>query len=103
MKKSLYILSVIFLFLAYVPLTTAGETKKEKIELTAEEQVRLDEINSRIDQIKAMDFADMGKTERSDIKSELKEMRAEAKALGNGVYISVGAIVIILLILILLT
>lgn len=103
MKKSGYILSVLFLFLGYVPLATAGETEKEKIELTAEQQERLDEINSRVDQIKAMDFADMTKTERSDIKSELKEMRVEAKALGNGVYISVGAIVIILLILILLT
>jgi hypothetical protein len=50
-----------------------------------------------------MDFADMSKAERNEVKSELKEMRAEAKALGNGVYISVGAIIIILLILILLT
>ncbi|GAB2621053.1 hypothetical protein [Belliella aquatica] len=103
MKKIAYLLSVMFLFLAYAPVATAGETKKEKTELTAEEQVRLDEINNRVEEIKAMDFADMSKAERNEVKSELKEMRAEAKALGNGVYISVGAIIIILLILILLT
>lgn len=103
MKKIAYLLSFMFLFLAYAPVATAGETKKEKPELTAEQQVRLDEINNRVEEIKAMDFADMSKAERNEVKSELKEMRAEAKSLGNGVYISVGAIIIILLIIILLT
>ncbi|AFL84051.1 hypothetical protein Belba_1432 [Belliella baltica DSM 15883] len=103
MKKIAYFLSIMFLFLAYAPIATASDTNKEKSELTVEEQERLDEINNRVEEIKAMDFADMSKAERKEVRNELKEMREEAKALGNGVYLSVGAIIIILLILILLT
>ena len=103
MKKIAYFLSVMFLFTAFAPAAMAKDVKKEKSELTAEEQLRLEEINNRVEEIKALDFADMTKAERKEVKSELKEMRAEAKAMGNGVYLSVGAIIIILLILILLT
>ncbi|SNS59151.1 hypothetical protein SAMN06295967_11378 [Belliella buryatensis] len=103
MKKIAYFLSVMFLFTAFAPAAMAKDVKKEKSELTAEEQLRLEEINNRVEEIKALDFADMTKAERREVKSELKEMRAEAKAMGNGVYLSVGAIIIILLILILLT
>ncbi len=103
MKKIAYFLSVMFLFTAFAPTAMAKDVKKENSELTAEEQLRLEEINNRVEEIKSMGFADMSKAERKEVKSELKEMRAEAKAMGNGVYLSVGAIIIILLILILVT
>lgn len=57
----------------------------------------------RVDEIKAMDFSTMEKAEKKAVRSELKEIKKEAKDLGGGVYLSVGAIIIILLILILLT
>ncbi|MCH7411078.1 hypothetical protein MM239_16855 [Belliella sp. DSM 111904] len=103
MKKITYFLSVMFLFTAFAPAAMAKDSKKDQPELTAEEQLRLEEINTRVDEIKAMDFADMSKAERKEVREELKEMKKEAKELGGGVYLSVGAIIIILLILILVT
>ncbi|MFN3801004.1 hypothetical protein [Belliella pelovolcani] len=103
MKKIAYFLSVMFLFTAFAPAAMAKDAKKENPELTAEEQLRLEEINNRVEEIKAMDFADMSKEERKEVKNELREMKKEAKDLGGGVYLSVGAIIIILLILILVT
>ena len=64
--------------------------------------ISLDEMEARIDEIKSMDFGAMSREERKEIREELKEMKAEAKATGNGVYLSVGAIIIILLLLILI-
>ncbi len=77
--------------------------KKDKVELTDAERAKLKELESRLDEIKAMDFKAMTKAERKEVKNELREMKAEAKAVGGGIYISVGAIIIILLLLILLT
>ncbi|RPA67041.1 hypothetical protein EF405_18095 [Cyclobacteriaceae bacterium YHN15] len=103
MKKLRYFLSVMILFFAISPSASAKNPTKEKQELTDAEQNRLDEIEKRVEEIKALDFSDLNKEEKRDVKMELKEMKKEARALGGGVYISVGAIIIILLLLILLT
>lgn len=103
MKKIASFLSIMFLFTALAPAAMAKDAKKEKTELTAEEQLRLEEIDSRLAEIKAMDFADMDKMERLEIKNELKDIKKEARELGGGVYLSVGALIIIILLLILLT
>jgi hypothetical protein len=103
MKKIALFLSLMFLFTAIAPVAMAKESKKDKKELTVEEEARVAEIEKRVDEIKAMDFSDLSSEERKEVKEELREMKKETKALGGGVYISVGAIIIILLLLILLT
>lgn len=104
MKK---LLAVFALFISTQVLFAAPakdhEGKKDKTELTEAQKEKLVEIEARIDEIKAMDFSDMSKEEIKDVRMELKEMKKEAKRAGGGVYISVGAIIIILLILILVT
>lgn len=98
MKKLLIIL---VLFLG-VQLTEASPLKNPKKELTEAQQIRLTEMENRLEEIKAMDFKSMSKDEIKAVKTEMKEMKAEAKATGNGVYLSIGAIIIIILLLILL-
>ncbi|GAB1462552.1 hypothetical protein [Pedobacter sp.] len=44
----------------------------------------------------------LSKEERKELRKELKEMKKKANALGGGIYLSVGAIIIILLVLILI-
>lgn len=104
MKKLLAIFAL-FLSVQFVQASTGTdeETKKGKTELTEAQKIRAQEMQERLDEIKAMDFKSMSKEEKKEVREELKEMRVEAKAAGNGVYISVGAIIIILLLLILLT
>ncbi len=105
MKRLAYFLAIMFLFTALAPGAMAKNVDKEKetTELTAEEKARLSEMESRVEEIKAMDFSTMSKAEKKDIRNELRDIKKESKAMGNGVYLSVGAIIIILLILILLT
>jgi hypothetical protein len=104
MKKLFAILAIMISsqFAIAVPADNS-DPKADKTELTAEQAERLVEIEDRVAEIKAMDFSTMSKNEIKDVRAELKEMKAEARATGNGVYISVGAIIIIILVLILLT
>lgn len=103
MKKIIYTLSFCALFLTISPAADAKGNKEGKEELTAEQKVRLAEIESRVSEIKSMDLADLSNEERKEVRNELKEMKAEARQLGGGVYLSIGAIIIIILLLILLT
>src|SRR5690606_26134659 len=99
MKRLAYFLSIIFLFTSISPVAMANapERDKEKPELTAEEMARLDEITFRVAEIKAMDFSAMSSEELRDVKKELKDLRKEAKQNSGGIYLSVGAIIVILL------
>lgn len=104
MKKLLLILVLFassqFLFAAPIP---TNDTKKSNTELTEAQKERAIEMQTRLDEIKGMDFKSMSKDERKDVRNELRDMKEEAKRAGNGIYISVGAIIIILLIVILVT
>lgn len=105
MKKIAYFLSIVFLMTAFAPVAIASDAKKDKnkTELSVADQERLAEIEARVDEIKEIDLADLNKDERRALKKELKDMNKEAKQIGGGVYISVGAIILILILLIILT
>lgn len=104
MKKLFAILALVFSANMLVAAPANDEnSKKEKTELTEAQKERLAEIEARVDEIKTMDFSTMSNDEKKDVRMELKDMKEEAKRAGSGVYISVGAIILILLLLILLT
>jgi hypothetical protein len=105
MKSKNILWALVLLFnLAAMPFAgNASETPKEKKPLTEAQQARIDQMVRRVEEIKKMNRSKLSKEERKDIKKELKEMNAEAKAIrGQGVYLSLGAIIIIILLLILL-
>jgi uncharacterized protein (UPF0335 family) len=66
--------------------------------------IRVQQLESRVQEIWKMDHSDMEKVEKVALKEEIKEIRKELKSSGldSKVSISVGAIIIILLLLILL-
>jgi hypothetical protein len=56
----------------------------------------------RLETIKAMDKSAMSRTEKKSLRKETREIRKEMKGLSGGVYLSVGALIIVILLLILL-
>jgi hypothetical protein len=104
MKKIAYSLSLLMLFLSFVPSAISKEKEPEpnKKTLSPEDQARLDQLENRFLEIKAMDFSSMKKSERKEVRKELREINKESKGLGGGVYISTGAIIIILLLILIL-
>lgn len=104
MRKTALYLMMFFSVLATTPLY-AGESNAPRIEVSgepkevpAEVQVKLD----RLEEIRAMDKSNMSRAEKKALRKEVKAIKAELRSTGNGVYLSVGAIIIIILLLILL-
>ncbi len=69
-------------------------------EVEVAERVKM--LESRVQEINAMDLSTMTRAEKRDVRKELREIQKENKTMGSGVYLSVGAIIIIILLLILL-
>lgn len=69
---------------------------------TESPEARIAFLAERIQEIKAMDKSKMSRVERKALKKEVRDIRDEVKALSGGVYISIGALLVIILLLILL-
>lgn len=57
---------------------------------------------NRLEEIKAMDLENMPRSERRKYAREVKQIEKRMKAVGGGVYISAGALILIIVLLILL-
>lgn len=83
-------------------VSAAGKNDKIKTEMTAEQQIQLKQITDRVQEIRAMDKSQLTKAEKKELRKELRGLKKQANALGGGIYLSVGAIIIIILLLILI-
>ena len=64
--------------------------------------VRVQELLLRVNEIKELDKSELSREERKELRQELRAINTELKETGNGIYLSIGAIIIIILLLILL-
>lgn len=105
MKKPLLTLAMAAELTAFTGSTVAAtpfKSKEPKV-LTVEESEKLKEIESKVLEIKEMDLSEFSKEEKKELKNELRSLEKEAKALrGSGIYISTGALIIIILLIIIL-
>ncbi|MFG6687356.1 hypothetical protein ACGK9U_12285 [Mariniflexile sp. HNIBRBA6329] len=67
-------------------------------EIPAEVKVML----NRLEEIKAMDKSTLSSSERKELRKEVRTIKKDVRASGNGLYISSGVIIIILLLIIIL-
>jgi len=56
----------------------------------------------RLEEIKELDMSSLDRTEKRELKSEIREINKELKKNGGGVYLSVGALLVVIILLILL-
>jgi len=101
--KKLTVLAITALLVCTIftaPLSAAknpSETTIPEIP-TAEAQALI----SRLDEINAMDKAPLTKTEKRELRKEVRTIKKELTESSGGIYLSVGAVIIIILLLILL-
>ena len=57
---------------------------------------------NRLDEIKEIDKSDLNRAEKKELRKEVRAINTEIRSYGNGIYISAGAVIIILLLIILL-
>ena len=102
-KLTVYVMMMVLSLSAFANPMAAAEKDPIAITNTTKEvpaEVKI--MLNRLDEIKAMDKSEMKSSEKKALRKEVRAIKSELAATGNGVYFSVGAIIIIILLLILL-
>ncbi len=105
MKKITLCLMTAFLSLTFIP--TQLKADSEKVQTTtaatkASESAKANILLARLDKINEMDKSKMSMQEKLQLRKEVRSIKSQLKDLSSGIYLSVGAIIIILLLIILL-
>jgi hypothetical protein len=92
---------VVLLAIALPARSSLALTVPSPVHLKTED-MRAQQLIQRLETINSMDKSTMSKSERKKLRKEVKHIKKELKPMGGGVYLSVGAILIIILLLILI-
>lgn len=65
-------------------------------------ETRAVQLQDRLEEIKSLDKRDLSRGEKKALRREVREIKKELAAISGGVYLSVGALLLIALLLILL-
>ncbi|HYG01823.1 MAG TPA: hypothetical protein VD927_05215 [Chryseosolibacter sp.] len=68
----------------------------------AHREAQMQTLQNRLNEIKQIDMKGLSRHEKKELRKEVKTIKKEMAALSGGVYISIGAILLIALLLILL-
>jgi hypothetical protein len=97
--KLLRTLLLITMFATVTPSMSFAATTDPAVE---QKEAYVRQLTTRLEEIKAMDTKSMSREEKKVLRTEVKAIKKELKEVSGGVYLSIGAILIIALLLILL-
>ncbi|RKD14357.1 hypothetical protein BCY91_07675 [Pelobium manganitolerans] len=101
MKKLIYFAFSLLMLVASTNFASA--TEKTDKALSAAQQAKLEQLTNRVEQIRSMDKSHMSRAEKKELRAELRQMKKEANAIGNGgIYLSVTALLVIIIVLLIL-
>ncbi len=104
MKKCLYIISfTVMLFIASFINPAFATSKITDVKNDATTTERIEQIKSRLEEIKAMDISKLTHDERRQLRKEIKSMRKEVREQGQhtGVFIAIGILLLLIFVAIL--
>lgn len=90
---------VLFLLLTAASPIMAATTPETVLE---NKEARAIALQNRLEEIKAVNKEDLSRAEKKELRREVREIKKELAAVSGGVYLSIGAILLIALLLILL-
>lgn len=103
MKKLNYYLLVLLVSLsAFANTPSTVEKNPTTTKNKAEMPVEVKNMFTRLDEIKAMDKSDMNRSEKKELRKEVRAINKSLAATNNGVYISVGALLVIIILILIL-
>jgi len=104
MKKLIQSFATALLIIAVVPSQLGAATISEPTSIATRDRVVVmssEVMMGRLEQIKAMDKSKMSNSEKRELRKEVQKIKKYFSPSG-GVYISVGALILILILLIIL-
>lgn len=98
-KPTMFVMLMSLTMVSTSAFSTTPENKAVSANSTsAEAQI----LSNRLNEIKAMDVSSMTRKQKRELKHEVKAINHKMSVNGGGVYISVGAAILIILLLIIL-
>jgi hypothetical protein len=105
MKKIVFCLLATCLSLTFLPLQSNAATSAEPSSMAATkpgESAEAKTLEIRLNEIKAMDKSKLAPSDRKNLRKEVKSINHKLRSISGGVYLSVGAVLLIALLLIIL-
>ncbi len=105
MKKLMFCAMTLCLVMCISPVSVMATVNPATVSMASDRPAdtkRADKLTARLDEIKALDKSEMSASEKKALRKEVRGIKKELKEMAGGVYISIGALVIIALLLILL-
>lgn len=105
MKKIALLLITATLLLTFQPYQSNAATAPTPTTSVAPKPVESEKAKTltlRLDEINAMDKSTLSSSEKKSLRKEVRSIEKQLKEMSDGVYISVGAAIIIVLLLIIL-
>jgi len=101
--RNLFKIATVMLVMAFaMPTYSSAAVITPSVRDSTTDARVMSEIINRVTEIQNMDKTNLSASEKTLLKKELKEMKRKADGLGRGVYLSIGAIIVIILLLILI-
>ncbi len=98
--KTLLGLAIVSFVLYSAPAKASGYRTDHST--TPDKAHRAAQLNDRLQEIRAMKLKELPRAERKALRAEVKEIKHELAEISGGVYLSVGAIILIALLILLL-
>ncbi len=103
MKKTVFYLIMAALLSVFPCTVLASEKNPAPLDKSATEiPIEVKTLLNRINEVKTMDKSDLKSSERKELRKEVREIKKTLRSSGRGIYISTGAIIIILLLVLIL-
>ena len=94
-------LCLLFTLNSAYAVNTGSEAKQAIVATQPAQNEEIEAMLNRLEEIKAMDIASMTKIQKKELRKEVRAIKQELRAV-SGIYISIGALIIIILLLILI-
>ena len=105
MKKIVLCISTLLLLFTLIPTQLKAVPDSEapvKPSTEFVESVDAEILIARLAEIDAMDKSNLSSSEKKDLRKEVREIKSTLATLGGGVYLSVGALILVIVLLVLL-
>ena len=105
MKKLAVCAMAILMLFAFSPVQLNAATEPAPLATAAPvaiARIESSQLIERLDEIKEMDRSSLNYSQKKELRKEVRSIKSELKQRGDGIYISVGAALIIIILLIIL-
>ncbi|MES2811073.1 MAG: hypothetical protein V4670_01255 [Bacteroidota bacterium] len=105
MKTRIFKTVLLFVLISFSAMASSNPVYSDSTQTsstTKMEGARAQVLLNRLEEIKSMDKSDLTRVEKKALRKEVKEIKTTLKTSNGGVYLSVGAIIIVVLLLILI-